>query len=212
MTGKGQHVDLSQQEALLNLVRLEISAFNTGWVESRSTRSFPVAGLMPCRNGFVQVMPLFKPMWEGLVDLIGNPEWAQSQKFEDLLSGFYSGDKPSGETQQEVNERLAKWMLEHDKEEIYYGGQERGVGIGIVCSVEDLAKSRQLKAREFFVEVEHPETGPVKHPSAPYKLSETPWRVERPAPRLGQDNFYVYCERLGYTRRELVHMHQAGII
>ena len=211
-TNKGQHIDISQQEVLLNLVRFDIASFNTGWVESRATRSFPIAGLMQCKDGFVQVMPLLRHMWEALVDLVGNPEWAKQEDFDNLMARFYSGDRPSGVTQQEVNKRLEKWMLQHTKEEIYHGGQARGLAVGIVSSVEDLFQSKQLKARDFFAEIEHPETGQIPYPSAPYKYSETPWRVERPAPGLGEDNVQIYSRRMGYSQEDLVRMRQAGVI
>ncbi len=209
---EGQYIDISQQEALLNLVRFDIAAFNTGWVESRATRSFPVAGLMQCKDGFVQIMTLFKHMWDGLVDLIGKPEWAMKEDFDKLMGKFYSGDRPSGISQEQTNKFLEEWMLRHTKEEIYHGGQARGVAVGIVSSVEDLFHSKQMKARDFFVEIEHPETGQIPYPSAPYRYSETPWRVERPAPRLGEDNALIYCERLGYSKEDLVRMRQAGVI
>jgi crotonobetainyl-CoA:carnitine CoA-transferase CaiB-like acyl-CoA transferase len=167
---------------------------------------------MQCKDGFVQIMTLLKHMWDGLVDLIGKPEWAMKEDFDNLMGKFYSGDRPSGISQEQVNKFLEEWMLQHTKEEIYHGGQARGVAVGIVSSVEDLFHSKQMKARDFFVEIEHPETGQIPYPSAPYKYSETPWRVERPAPRLGEGNARIYCERLGYSKEDLVRMRQAGVI
>ena len=81
-----------------------------------------------------------------------------------------------------------------------------------VHSAKEIVNSEQLAAREFFVEVEHREAGKVKYPGAPYKLSATPWGVNRPAPLLGEHNEEVYCGMLGYSKQDLVKLRQAGTI
>ena len=43
-------------------------------------------------------------------------------------------------------------------------------------------------------------------------LSKTPWHIERPAPLLGEHNEEVFCERLGYSRQDLVRMRAEGAI
>ena len=78
--------------------------------------------------------------------------------------------------------------------------------------MKQLEVDEQLTARDFFIEIEHPEAGTLKYPGAPYKLSATPWRMKSPAPLLGEGNEYVYCQTLGYTRQDLVKMRQAGVI
>jgi len=78
--------------------------------------------------------------------------------------------------------------------------------------VEDLLNSAQLKARDFFADVDHPQIGRIKFPTAPYRFSKTPWRLERPAPLLGGHNEDIYCGRLGYSREGLAQMRAAGTI
>jgi crotonobetainyl-CoA:carnitine CoA-transferase CaiB-like acyl-CoA transferase len=48
-------------------------------------------------------------------------------------------------------------------------------------------------------------------PGAPYRLSETPWRIQRPAPRLGEHNAEVY-ERIGVDRAALARLYCAGVV
>ena len=50
----------------------------------------------------------------------------------------------------------------------------------------DTARDRHLAARDYFVEIDHPEAGRLRLPGPPYRLSETPWRLSRPAPRVGE--------------------------
>jgi crotonobetainyl-CoA:carnitine CoA-transferase CaiB-like acyl-CoA transferase len=71
--------------------------------------------------------------------------------------------------------------------------------------------SEHFKERGYFVEVDHPITGPKLYPGAPMKLSETPYQISR-APVLGEHNEEIYCQRLGYTKDDLVRMKGEGVV
>ncbi|MFO8010360.1 MAG: CoA transferase, partial [Dehalococcoidia bacterium] len=73
-------------------------------------------------------------------------------------------------------------------------------------------KSDHLRERGFFVDVDHPVAGKVTQAGAPFIMSETQWSVERPAPTLGQHNEQVFCDRLGYSKEQLIDLRKAGII
>ena len=79
-------------------------------------------------------------------------------------------------------------------------------------TAKEVLDSEQMGARGFFVQIEHPAAGKSKYPSAPYKFSKTPWKAGRPAPLLGQHNEEVYCQRLGYSKQELIQLREAGVI
>jgi crotonobetainyl-CoA:carnitine CoA-transferase CaiB-like acyl-CoA transferase len=65
----------------------------------------------------------------------------------------------------------------------------------------------------YFVEVEHAELGDIlTYPGAPYHLSETPWRIRRRAPLIGEDNEEVYGKELGFSKTEILDLKQKGII
>jgi crotonobetainyl-CoA:carnitine CoA-transferase CaiB-like acyl-CoA transferase len=212
--GTGQHIDISQQEVLLNLVRCEVGRWNTGFIEQRATRLDPIAGLLQCRDGFVGIYPIERHMWDGLMELMGNPEWAKEERYDwaTLISPYIADGGEVVTRLEEVNTAIEQWALKHTRDEIYKSVQEKRCVAGMICTPEDLLKSEQLQAREFFVEIDHPIAGKLTYPSAPYKLSKTPWRVLRPAPLLGEHNQEVYCGRLGYTKEQLVRLSQGGII
>jgi crotonobetainyl-CoA:carnitine CoA-transferase CaiB-like acyl-CoA transferase len=52
----------------------------------------------------------------------------------------------------------------------------------------------------------------LTYPGAPYRFSQTPWAMRRPAPRLGEHNEEIYGGRLGVSRAELLLLGQTGII
>ena len=57
-----------------------------------------------------------------------------------------------------------------------------------------VAGDPHLAARGYFVEVAHAPRGTLRYPGAPYRHAATPWRIARPAPRLGEHNTTIYGE------------------
>jgi crotonobetainyl-CoA:carnitine CoA-transferase CaiB-like acyl-CoA transferase len=138
------------------------------------------------------------------VELLGNPEWSKQPWCKDRESRSIHAF--------EINELLSQWTLKHTKEEIFKKGQALSCPVSPCQSAEDLLKSEQLAAREFFVEIEHPELGPIKIPSSPYHFSESPWLFRQSAPLLGEANETIYCGRLGYTEDKLKKLKLDGVI
>jgi len=206
MMGKGQHVDVSKQEAVSSLDRVTFAQYpNEGVVPQRVPIRPGTRMLFPCQDGYVIAGGGFQDdQWETMKKFMGNPEWAEEEKFSD--------EDSRGEHIEELLSHLGEWLLPQYKDEFYHRGQAAGLSVAMTRTAEEVVDSQQFKARRFFVEIDHPETGRLKYPSVPYRFSETPYRVMRPAPLLGQHNEEIYCQRLGYSRQELVRMREAGII
>jgi crotonobetainyl-CoA:carnitine CoA-transferase CaiB-like acyl-CoA transferase len=62
------------------------------------------------------------------------------------------------------------------------------------------------------VDMQHPVVGTFQYPGPPYKWTETPSAVRRPAPCLGEHNVAILCERLGFSRTELAALRRAGVV
>ena len=107
---------------------------------------------------------------------------------------------------------VEEWTKKYSAEEVMTLLQEQGVAAGVVQNASDLANDPQLKARSFFIELDHPELGRTISDATPIKLSDTPARYGRAAPVSGQDNHYVYGELLGMSEDELTELREQGII
>lgn len=204
-TGKGQHVDLSKQEALLIYSSPDLGRYpNEEFIETRATRFHIGTGIARCKDGYAHRNPTEEHHWQSLVQLMGNPDWANEERFKDRAS--------RARYIEEVDERIGEWMREHTREEVFHGGQALGCPTAPVNSAEDLLRSEQLQARGFFLEIEYPHLGRIVYPGVPYRFSPGPQQEERSAPLLGEHNAEVYCSWLGYNRAELVRMRGAGIV
>jgi len=204
-SGEGQHIDISKQEAILNFFGVDAARF-ANWQEHpcRLRQLKGLGGMLTCRDGHALVAFNEEHQWQALVKIMGNPEWALDPK--------YLQHAPRAEDDDKIMEGLVQWSKQYDKDEIYHRGQNEGCPVGPVWSPQEVFHSAQASAREYFIEIEHPCAGSQFYPSLPFRLSQTPSRVSRPAPLLGQHNKEVYCQRLGYGQEELIRLTQAGII
>ena len=103
-------------------------------------------------------------------------------------------------------------MKLHTKDEICVKGQALGCPVASYCTTEEVVNSPQRKARGFFTEISHPEAGDFFYPSVPYIFPRDLRQADFGAPLLGQHNQQVYGHRLGYSKKDLVKLRDAGII
>ncbi len=205
-TGLGQHIDVSKQDVLMTMVGLEVVVMFANMEVVRTRLKHPA--LMPtpmkCQDGHIMVSTLTDREWRDFARSIGKPSLAEDERFSQWASRHLHGD--------EITPHIEEFIAQYSKEELFHRFQDRAVAAAPVNTAKDLAESPQMEARGFFGEIDHPKAGNLKYPTAPYKFSRTPWRAERAAPLLGQHNGFVYCERLGYDKRDLVTMAETGII
>jgi CoA:oxalate CoA-transferase len=202
--GKGQHIDLSRQEAVASIGRQQLAYYAVqGLTPSREWGRKKFGGfLYPCKDGYVVIW--IGPHYPRVVEMMGNPDWSTEEMFANpLLRNDYIV---------ELNQLITVWTLERTASEINELALAHGVPCSLVRSVKDLVQDEQLAFRQFWQEADHPEAGKLKYPGAPFRLSATPGKIESTAPLLGEHNEKIYCRMLGYSRQDLVRMRQAGVI
>ncbi len=198
-TGRGQHLDVSNQEAIMCLERVDI-----GRMRNNPARWRPnVGGLTEAKDGYFVITPIENHQWRGLMRAMGDPEWGQADWCQDEVNRMKHRD--------EIRSHVQEWATELTRDEIYHRTQAEGAPTGPIRNVAEVRAWDQARARGFFTELEHPEVGRQVYPTASYHFSKTPWSGSA-APLLGQDNQEVYCERLGYSQRDLERLSTSGVI
>jgi len=195
-TGEGQHIDISQVEAMASLL---------GDAFIPPKESAP-QGVYRCRGDdrWCALSVSSDEEWRGFKKALGNPPWVEEKGFDTLASRL--------ENKKALDKLVGEWTQKHTAEETMTLLQRCGVAAGVVQDARDLAQDPQLKERGFFVELDHPEMGKTVSDAAPIRLSATPPRYTRSAPLLDQDNDYVYGELLGMSKAELARLKEQGVI
>jgi len=205
-TGEGQHVDVSKQEALICLQRVDLARYpNDGHIPSRSFSGWrQVGGPVECEDGWIVITAPQNHQWQGLVDYMGRPDWAMTEEAKDEVARHENVEK--------LQPKLEEWMRTRKRFGVYHGAQANSCPVGVIRNAQEVIESPQEQARGFFQEITHPEAGTYLYPTAPYQFSETPWALRRPAPLLGEHNEDILCGRLGLSKQDLVQLARAGII
>ena len=187
--GGGQQIDVSCAEAIAATFvgGQNIGGFaQDGAFDKRTGIGMPLAApasIVPCKDGHVWMLALESGQWNGLREVMGDPEWMQLEMFQDMFS--------RGENADLIYSMVNEWSAQHGKMEIMDRCQAAGCPITAVFTVAEAAEHPHLKERDYIVELEHDHLGRFRALGAPFKLSETPGGPHRAAPTLGQHTHEV---------------------
>ena len=196
----GQYLDCSMQQAQLAVGYIPIQRLESeGIVEDRFSRFFRIDGVMPAQDGYVELLTLEPRQWQGLIEFLGNPEWAREEHFGDPAT--YGP---------ELNRRLREWFSKHSKDWLYRQAQAHGVPVAPYYTPAEVFTSSQQRERQFFRTVGHPEAGELEYPGLPFHFSETSEETRR-APLLGEHNSEILAS-IGYNQQDRVDLARAGVI
>lgn len=241
VTGEGQCLDIPMQGAVLRMSEFGAHQYwLTKTFRKRSGVEFyrGVRDFFPCKDGAVFCSALggsgaaVMLEWmesEGMVaDL-------REEKYQAAINMIATGGAPMGKGSQQkikfdgslgkveqvdiktalhhIEETWAAFLMAHTREELFVGAQTRGVRLMAVREAKDIVNNASLKEREYFVDVAHPELGTsLKYPGAPYRLYETPWRISKRAPLLGEHTVEIYEKELRLSRKQLAVLKAGNVI
>ncbi len=89
--------------------------------------------------------------------------------------------------------------------------QEAGVPCAPIQDYGQVFSDPHLQARRYFIDLPHARLGPVRNLGSPMRFSQTPVRMERAGPLLGEHSVEVLRE-LGVTAEEIARLAGCGII
>ena len=225
-SGRGQRVDCSMQDGVLNLCRVklrdqqrlqhgplkEYSQFGEGIPFGEAV---PRAGndsgggqpgrILKCRgwetdpNAYIYVV-VQAAVWPAICDVIGEPGWK---------GGEYATPAARLPRLNAIFERIERWTSERSKFEAMDALNAIDVPCGPILSMAEIAVDPSLRETGIVVEVDHPERGPYLTVGNPIKLSDSPTVVER-APLLGEHTAEVLRDLLDLPEGEVAHLLGSG--
>ncbi|MFC1918327.1 CaiB/BaiF CoA transferase family protein [Chloroflexota bacterium] len=210
LTGKGQHLDVSQYETgLWFLEPLIMDCLINGRASGRQGNACACwcpHNAYPCRgeDRWVAISITSEEQWQVFRQLLGNPDWLEKPELQ-----TQEGRK---QHEDELDIQIGKWTSNFSAEEVMTRMQAAGIPAGVVENSQDLLADPQLKHRNYFWEMEHAEMGNFHHQGESFTMSETPAQPVMPAPTLGEHTEYVCREMLGMTDEEFVTLLADGAI
>jgi crotonobetainyl-CoA:carnitine CoA-transferase CaiB-like acyl-CoA transferase len=201
-SGLGQHIDVSAQEAVSMAAFSQPLVPALGATPTKRTSGGRKIGRLearqvwPARDGYVVLVLWFGPALarptQRLMQCVFEHGFCdETTRDQDWLTydrRLLSGEVPAQEYEslQKVVERFTSSLT---KAELLKLALERALLIAPVATIEEVVKSPQLAAREYWRALEHPELKAVMRYPGPFaRFSETPITYRRRPPTIGEHN------------------------
>ena len=143
------------------------------------------------------------------------PDWLAEEGGLKTLTpaGFMAASAADLKELDDAEEAIQRFFQGKTKKELWENILKRRLFGAPVANAADIAGDPQLKAREYFVKVDHAGLGrEFTLPGAFAKLSETPVGPQGAAPQVGEHDHEIYGGVLGLSNTEIVALRAAGII
>ena len=226
LTGEGQHVDVSCQQAVARTLAHAPQSWDLEGEILKRMGPFRQTGKETmtranwrCKDGYVNYMlqgggPGVARSTRALL------EWMDEEGMGDEeLKAVDWEHLGYGRVRADIMERsvapLQRFFATHTREELTRASVERRILLFPVATPANILEHSQLKARDYFKELPHPELNiSVTYPGLFAKDIEGGERMglRRRSPLIGEHNVEIYREKLGLTSEGLTNLEKDGVI
>ncbi len=198
-TGIGQMVDVSLVDSTVSSLEIINQIYlNTGRVPTRIGNAYEAAfpyDSFQAKDGFFVLAAGNQKLFKIVIDTIGKPELIEDPRFATNVLRVEHRDELKPIIQQWFSDKEVDYLVE-----LFLG---KGVPAAPILSIDQVAANEHIaKARQMFLEMNHPKAGSIMITGNQIKMSKTPATFDAPAPTLGQDTKTVLHEMLGITDAE----------
>ena len=178
---RGRVIEVSQQECIAGMLEMNLMHYTyAGRETSRlGTRVLGPWKIMETADGHILAVCVEEDQWRRLVELMGDPEWAHEEVFQDRLARGRNADA--------LYALMQEWISGWKTQELYHEHSAGASRSRRSIRSKDLYANGHLAEREFFVELDQPGIGKIKIPGPPSSYASG-WSMRTPAPRLGEHN------------------------
>jgi crotonobetainyl-CoA:carnitine CoA-transferase CaiB-like acyl-CoA transferase len=209
-TGQGQYIDVAQSEASLHFLAPALLDYTVnGRVMQRQGNGDPHMaphGAYPCQgeDRWCVIAVASDDQWQRLCEIADHPEWLQDARFSTLADRLRHADA--------LDLLIGRWTGTQSAVEVMTRLQAAHIPAGVVQNVRDLRQDPQLYHRDFWVELDHGEIGPLALEGHQFRFSAMPNRPRFARPGIGEHNAYVLGDLLGLSPDEIRRLEDAEIV
>ena len=198
-TGFGQYIDMALLDSIIALGGNQITGyFANGKVPFRYGNAH--ASLVPyqvfaVKDGEIVIAVGNDTQWQRYCEAIVRPDLAQDPKWE-KVTGRITG-------RSELIPQLAKTMLEKNRDEWISILESYDVPCGPINNYQQVFEDPHVIHREIKVDTRYKDGSTISTIASPLRLKSTPPEYKRPPPKLGDSNFEILHQLLGYSAESI---------
>jgi crotonobetainyl-CoA:carnitine CoA-transferase CaiB-like acyl-CoA transferase len=200
-SGQGQVVDLAIYETLLTLLGPQVVNYDQlGLIQERNGSRLPFTAprnTYRAKDGkWVSIAGSAQSIFERICKALELPDLAKDPRFSDNRARLTNAV--------ELDVELQKAIGRFNQDELIQRFIDHQAAIAPVNNIEEIMNDPHIRARENIVAVEDDELGgPLRMQNVVGKFSRTPGAIRHPGPRLGEHNYEVLVEMLGFDEAEV---------
>jgi len=206
-TGRGQKIETSLLGGQVAMQAWEIQHYIAHGRLGKAGRGHAylptIWRVFKTADSYVVVGGLPENRWPAFCQALGLPELEQDPRFAGYMERMRNLD--------ELYALLDDVFLKKTNAEWMELLQQADCICAPVATYEDLVNDPQVRAKEYIVEVEHPNRGRMPVVGAPWRFSETPTEIAAAAPELGQHTEEILQE-LGYSWEQIAALREQGVL
>ena len=208
-SGRGQHVDVSMVEPILQLLALPLVTWD-GREPGPARMGSRVAGGVPrnlyrARGGdYLALSGTTDSQVARILRLLGRDGEEDLARFGTSAARLAAADELDG--------LVAAWIAERSRDDALEAFHEIRIPVAPVNDLAALLDEPHLRARASVSTVEDAEMGALRLVTPTPRLSETPGRHRHTGPALGADNLAVYRDWLGLEVEAVEALVRDGVI
>jgi benzylsuccinate CoA-transferase BbsF subunit len=209
-TGVGQYIDLSQQETSIAVLGEGVLEYSmTGGQPPRDGNRVPHMaphGVFRCagEQRWVAIAVRDDAEWQRCAAAMRHAELGTDARFATLAARKANEDA--------LEALVTEWTLPQQAEGVAELLQGAGIPAAVSMHSQDIAEDPHLAASGFLVNLPHREVGTRLHLGMPWRMSDTPCAVRRPAPCLGEHTDDVLNRVVGYTPERIAELREQGVL
>jgi formyl-CoA transferase len=209
-SGRGQHVEVSMQDAVVNLVRVSLRDHQrfgrpparTGNQLGRNVPGSTYACAPGGPNDYVYIYAQ-QQMWPAVAGVLGRPELTDDPRFKNVEARW--------ENRAVLEPIIEGWTRQRSKHEVMRLMGDAGVPCGACQDTGEVLADPHLRAREMVVDVDYPKRGTYQTVGCPIKLSDSPVAVSRP-PLLGEHTGDLLGSLCGVAPGDVKQLRDKGVV
>ena len=209
-TGEGQYIDVSQLESLvyIDYVNFPLSQMSRGEIKPHRFGGgfFNICpyGTYQAKEGYI-VFAVAGHQWGPLVKAMGMPELENDSRF--------ATQEARCSRRPEVRAIIEGWLAEFDDDETPLRIlADARVPSAPILEIPEVPEHEQIKARDVYQGVEHPELGVTPIARSPFRLETIDNCIPFRAPYLGEHNERVLKQYLGYSSKQIETLYREGVL
>jgi CoA:oxalate CoA-transferase len=208
-SGRGQFVDVSQQDSIVALTETAIIRYTVdGEIAAPLGNEHPFVrpyAQYPCKDGFVFFGGYTDKLWAESCRIFGEPELSLDPEIDTMEKRF-----DADTYERRIKPKLVGWFANYTKAEL-----EALAGIHTplcgIKTIDEVVADPHLAVRDMITEVQYP-GGEIRMFGLPIKLSGTPGNPRGLAPAIGEHTELVLRSLLGVDDQAIATLRASGAI